>query len=289
MGEALWRAVTPAGEQFIAEVAKRPEATLLGIDFDGTLAPMVPNPRDSRLHEGSATALGTLVARLGQVAIITGRPVATVRELARLDERPELADLGLLGQYGVERYDPSTGETRRPDEPEGVAAATAELHSLLGQLAVEGWATEGALVEEKGLAVAIHTRQAGDPDGLWARLAEPVAEIALRRGLHLEPGRLVHELRAARHDKGDALLELVRESRPGVVAMIGDDLGDLPALQLLATLRREGLLTCAVVSHSAEQPILAEVADVLCAGPDGVAEWLGDLVAAINSAGDLTK
>ncbi len=76
------------------------------------------------------------------------------------------------------------------------------------------------------------------------------------------------ELRASSLTKGDALRELVRETGASAVAMCGDDLGDLPAFDVLDELRAEGLATCAVVAASAEQPALAHRADVLCEGPE---------------------
>ncbi|HOA27661.1 MAG TPA: carboxyl transferase domain-containing protein, partial [Arachnia sp.] len=93
----------------------------------------------------------------------------------------------------------------------------------------------------------------------------------------------VLELRASSLTKGDALRELVRETGASAVAMCGDDLGDLPAFDVLDELRAEGLATCAVVAASAEQPALAHRADVLCEGPEGVAAWLAELARAVEA------
>lgn len=274
MAGALWKPVTEAGAAFIDAVAAAPAETLLALDFDGTLAPMVPNPEDSRMHDGSAVALGRLGARVGQLAIITGRGVEKVRSLGALDGRPGLERIVVLGQYGVERYDAASGQIHLPEAGDGVAAAKRDLVGLLAELAAQGQPVAGVHLEDKGRAIGVHTRRADQPEEAFEVLGPLVAAVGERRGLHVEPGRSVIELRTSTLTKGDALRTLVAETGATVVAMIGDDLGDLPAFQLLEQLRDEGITTCAVVSASEEQPVLADVADVICAGPDGVAAWL---------------
>lgn len=277
MEKGSWKAVTPAGKGFAAAVAEHPGEVLLAFDFDGTLAPIVDNPEDARLHEGTADALAELGQRLGQVAIITGRPVDAVRRLGRVEDRPGLERLVVLGQYGVERYDVATGEVRSPETPANVTAALHEVRALLEALEDKGIDTSGIHVEDKGRALAVHTRRHPEPEAALEKLKPHAYAIAGRHGLHVEPGRLVWELRNATHDKGDALRELVDEVSPRFVAFAGDDLGDLPAFEAMDQLRSEGIRCCAVVSCSKEQPSLVKYADVQCGGPDGVAAWLNSL------------
>lgn len=164
----------------------------------------------------------------------------------------------------MERRD---GERRDPPVPAAVSAAAKDVGELLAS-----W--PGAYLEDKGRAVAVHTRRAEDPLGAFEALREPVAAIARRHDLVVEPGKLVWELRSTVLDKGDALRELVDEYQPTRVLMAGDDLGDLAAFEALEELRDHGAVTCALVSGSEEQRAIAEHADVLCEGPDGVAAWL---------------
>lgn len=277
MASNTWHSVTEAGRIFPDLFAAHPEGALLALDFDGTLAHLVPDPEDSRMHDDSAKALAALGGALGQLAIITGRAVAAVRRLGRLDERPGLERIVVLGQYGVERWDAATGELQQPETGDGVAAAKRDLVSLLAELAAAGRPVAGVHLEDKGRAIGVHTRRADDPEAALAVLESEVRRIGVAHGLHAEPGRLVIELRASTRTKGDALGALVSECSPSLVAMVGDDLGDLPAFELLPALRERGIACCAVVSSSEEQPALAEVADVVCDGPDGVAEWLAEL------------
>ncbi len=269
-------AQTEFAAQFLEAAAARPGKVLLATDFDGTLAPIVPNPDDSRLLPAAAEALARLGPVLGSIAIVTGRGVATVRELGRLEGRTGLERLVVLGQYGAERWDAATGEETPHEVPTSVAAARPEVEALLAEDRFVG-----VRLEDKGRALGVHTRPAPDPAASYEALRGPLGAIAERHGLVLEPGRSVLELRASALTKGDALRELVTETGASAVVMCGDDLGDLPAFDVLDELRAEGLATCAVVAASTEQPVLAERADVLCAGPEGVAAWLAELARAV--------
>ncbi|MEO7588652.1 MAG: trehalose-phosphatase [Arachnia sp.] len=281
MHDSLWRTTTPHGDRFIEAFGERHQQALLAFDFDGTLAPIVDDPEDSRLHEGSAAALAQLGPGVARMAIVTGRGVEAVRRLGALDNRMGLDSLVVLGQYGVERWDAATGEVRRPEVPSGVAEAWGELESLVKGLESAGVDVEGLYLEDKQRAIGVHTRRASDPKGLLELLSDPVRRLAERHDLQLEPGRFVLEVRASSQDKGDALRELVDEISPSLVMMVGDDLGDIPAFEVLEELQAAGTICARVVSGSAEQSVLQEHADISCDGPDGVAQWLEHLVGLI--------
>lgn len=234
------------------------------------------------MHEGSATALAALGTKVARMAIVTGRGVEAVRRLGRLDSRHGLDSLVVLGQYGVERWDAATGEFREPEVPAAIAEAWQEVESIVAELELSGVDTAGLYLEDKQRAIGVHTRRTKDPQGLLELLSEPVRQLAERRGLQLEPGRSVLEIRASSQDKGDALRELVAETTPSLVAMVGDDLGDIPAFKVLEEMQAAGTICVRVVSASAEQTALDGYADITCDGPDGVAAWLADLVSRIG-------
>lgn len=265
----------------MAAAATRPGDIVLALDFDGTLAAIVPDPEDSRLHERSARALGRLCGRVGRLAIITGRGTDTLARLARLDERPELAGMVVLGGYGAERWE--VGQPRRGhgEPPESIVAARPLVDKAI---AASGFT--GVEVEDKVRALGVHTRRSNDPQGAYQALQPVLSRIAEDLGLTLEPGRSVLELRASTTTKGDALTELVGHTGATVVAMCGDDLGDLAAFAVLDRLRADGLVTCKVVSASPEQVVLAEQADILADGPDGIADWLEDLADIVAAVAD---
>ena len=279
MTAQLWRTITPHGERFLEAFAQTPGEALLAFDFDGTLAPIVDDPEKSRMHEGSAEALAVLGARVARMAIVTGRGVEAVRRLGQLDSRQGMDSLVVLGQYGVERWDAATGEERHPRVPAAISQAWSELESLVAGLEKSGVDVGGLYLEDKQRAIGVHTRRASDPQKLVELLTDPVRRLAERHDLTMEPGRFVLELRASSQDKGDALRELVEESQPTMVVMVGDDLGDIPAFKVLEELRAGGTICARVVSASTEGTALDEYADISCDGPDGVSAWLEDMVA----------
>lgn len=282
MTSRLWEASTAQGERFMEAFVDNAGGALLAFDFDGTLAPIVDDPKDSRLHDGAADSLAAVGDGVAQLAIITGRSVNAVRKLGELDSRHGLSSLVVLGQYGVERWDAATGELRHPEVPPGIREAWGELESLVAEVERSGVDTKGLYLEDKERAIGIHTRRTANPQGVIDALRESVRKLADRNGLVLEPGRSVLEIRASSQDKGDALRELVEQVKPSMVAMVGDDLGDVPAFELLQELRATGLICARVVSASAEQTLLDSHADIRCEGPDGVAEWLADLAARLG-------
>ena len=133
-------------------------------------------------------------------------------------------------------------------------------------------ADPGTWIEDKGEALAVHTRRAAQPQAELDRLRGPLAELAGRTGLAVEPGRLVLELRPPGADKGQALRDLAAERSAAAVLFCGDDLGDQPAFQAVRELRADGTPGLLVASGSAEtpEPIMAE-ADLVVSGPTGVA------------------
>jgi trehalose 6-phosphate phosphatase len=156
-----------------------------------------------------------------------------------------------------------------------------ELPSLLEQAGARD-----AFLEEKGLAVAVHTRRLADPNDALERLTPLLDKAAARHGLVLEPGRMVVEVRAPGMDKGAAVRTLQRELRADAMVFAGDDLGDLPAFQAIQALRRGGMLGLLVCSGSKEQQALVELSDVVVDGPDGVMELLGQLASDASEASE---
>ncbi len=282
MTSRLWEASTAQGERFIEAFVENPARALLAFDFDGTLAPIVEDPEDSRLHEGAADSLSAIAGKVAQLAIITGRGVDAVRRLGKLDSRHGLSSLVVLGQYGVERWDAATGEVRHPDVPTGIREAWGDVEALVADVERSGVDVAGLYLEDKERAIGVHTRRTPDPQGVFDALLGPLRELAERHDLVLEPGRAVLEIRASSQDKGDALRELVEQVKPSMVAMVGDDLGDIPAFEALEELQKAGMICARVVSASSEERTLDGHADIRCEGPDGVAEWVADLAARLG-------
>ncbi|WJV47916.1 trehalose-phosphatase [Streptomyces flavofungini] len=265
---------TPAGRDGLAALLARPERAVIALDFDGTLAPIVPDPERARAHPDAVPALAALAPKVRSVAVVTGRPAGVAVRYGGFAGVPGLEHLVVLGHYGAERWDAVTGTVQAAEPHPGVAAVRAELPGFLD--AIGAW--HGTWIEEKGRAVAVHTRRARDPQAAFDALRGPLGELAARHGLIVEPGRLVLELRPPGVDKGGALVDYVREVGAETVLYAGDDLGDVPAFTAVDKLRSDGevrgLLVC---SGSPEVTELADRADVVTEGPAGVVALLSAL------------
>ena len=229
------------------------------------LAPIVDEPSEAWPAPGAVEALQRLAGRVGTLAVVTGRPAEVVVALGGLDRVP-----GLLveGQYGAERW--VAGTLTTPDEPPGVAALRAELPRALAAAKAD----PAVWVEDKRLALVVHTRRAADPDGELVRLGSGLRALAGAHGLEAHPGKMVLELRPPGFDKGGVLRRLVEAAAPGAVLFAGDDVGDLPAFAVVAELRAAGTPGLAVASASAEAVEVAERADLAVDGPPGVVALL---------------
>lgn len=268
---------TPAGRAGLDALVKDPPSALVAFDFDGTLAPIVPDPDDARAHPEAVEALAALARRVGRVAVVTGRPAATAVEYAGLRGVPGLTDVTVLGHYGLERWDARTDEVTAPPPPPGVEEVRRRLPGLL-----RSHGAEQAHVEDKGSSLGVHTRRLDDPRGAFERLRQPLQRLADETGLVLEPGRLVLELRPPGIDKGNALRGLVEELGARTVVFGGDDLGDLAAFDAVDELRASGLAGLLVCSGSTEEAALAERADLVVDGPAGVVALVRALTALLD-------
>ncbi|MFJ5550026.1 trehalose-phosphatase [Streptomyces sp. NPDC093225] len=274
----LPKPTTTAGRDALDALLRDPAGTVVALDFDGTLAEIVPDPDLARAHPGAVPALAALAPHVGSVAVITGRPAGVAVRYGGFAGVPGLERLTVLGHYGAERWDAVSGTVQAPAPHPGVAGVRAELPGFLD--GIGAW--HGTWIEEKGRSVAVHTRRAADPQRAFESLREPLAELAARHGLIVEPGRAVLELRPPGMDKGVALAEYLAETGARSVLYAGDDLGDLAAFSAVEKLRSEGRPGLLVCSGSAEVVELAERADLVLDGPAAVVEFLAGLAAAVG-------
>ena len=256
---------TEAGRAGLAALLDNPRQALIGLDFDGTLAPIVAEPDQARGHPGVRPVLERLSALVGRLAVITGRPAEVAVDYGGLRGIPGLT---VLGHYGLERW--TEGRLSAPPASEAVEAVRRRLPALLEAVG----APPGTAVEDKGRSVAVHVRRTADPAAALAVVEGPLRELAAEVGLAVEPGRMVLELRPPGADKGGALRTLVAEARPSAVVFIGDDLGDLAAFEAVDELRTEGVPGLLVCSGSTEETALADRADLVVDGPPGVVALL---------------
>jgi trehalose 6-phosphate phosphatase len=201
---------------------------LLGLDFDGTLAPIVADPADAYMPDETRIVFGDLASMPGvTVAVISGR--ATEDLLPRLGPNVIVA-----GNHGLEIIEGNT----RWRHPQAVTLQPV-LREICAELASRAAGIPGALVEDKGLTASFHYRNVARAD--VPRISDLVgAAIApYRDRFFLRNGKKVFEiLPRTRWDKGSAVLRImghVRAVRSGEIAVcyIGDDTTDERAFRRL--------------------------------------------------------
>jgi len=267
------------GEQKYAALVRAAADAVVGLDFDGTLAPIVDDPSSAHIHDDAAEVLVALAEQVRAVAVITGRPARQALDLGGLEVVGNaIGDAGkelfVFGQYGNERWSSTNRRVIGPRPPHGLATFLRELPRFLRRAGAED-----AHVEEKGLAVAIHTRRMRDPERATDVLLPLLRDLASSHDLVVEPGRNVVEVRSAGMHKGRVVERIVEEVDARAFCFAGDDLGDLEAFEAVAALGKDGMPTLLVCSASSEQSALVALSDVVVHGPDGVMAFLRQLTA----------
>jgi trehalose 6-phosphate phosphatase len=184
----------------------------LFLDLDGTLAGIEVQPSLVRPDSRRNRLLTRLSEALeGRLAVVSGRALADVDRILGGGVR------AVAAVHGLDRRTAS-GERFTAEPPAGIGEARGAAAEALAEPA-------GLLIEDKGLAFAIHYREA-------PQLASEVSDVATRIagafGLELQPGSMVIELRAPGHDKGDAVEAFMAEPpfEGAVPVFVGDDLTD---------------------------------------------------------------
>jgi trehalose-phosphatase len=231
-------------EDALTRLAADPASAALFLDVDGTLAPIVARPELAEVPEETRAEVRRLAERYALVACVSGRTGEEARRLVGVDS------VVYVGVHGLE-----------------LAPEAESWRETLQPFASLNW----PWIEDKGLTVALHWREAGDQDAAHAELGV-VADQARAAGLDVRWGRKVLELRPpVAADKGTAVRSLLdeRSLRRGLYA--GDDTTDLDGFRGLDAC--ELAVRVAVVSGEAPAG-LAEAADVAVGSP---AELLGVL------------
>jgi trehalose 6-phosphate phosphatase len=244
----------------VVALTENPERTVLLVDFDGSLAPIVERPADARPWPAAPAVLARLAARFGRVGVVSGRPVSFLARELPVD------GLVLVGLYGMEQSIDGAYAVDPRVQPYlvAVAAAIAELEQRLPPEIVE---------PKSGVSVTLHWRPAPDRADEVCAIAH---EIALRHGLTELNTRMAVELRPPIEvDKAVAVRGLIEGFE--VASFAGDDYGDLPAFAELGRAVGDGRLraTVRIGVHSPEAPRELEAAvDVLVDGPPALVELL---------------
>lgn len=194
--------------------AINPGDTAFFFDVDGTLASLQPTPELVTVPADVCNHLQLLYQQSGgAVAIISGRP------LLQIDQLFAPALLPAAGVHGAERRDNQGIITRMMPGTELLAEAEQRLKQGIAEL-------PGVRLEKKGIAFALHYRQAPQFAEHARGLAQSV--VSLIPELTLVAGKCVVELKPANIDKGKAIGQFM-QSPPfhgRMPVFLGDDLTD---------------------------------------------------------------
>ena len=191
--------------------------SMLFLDYDGTLSPIVSDPGAARLVEGAAEAL-KLVAEVCPVAILSGRDLADIRS------RVDIPGVWFAGSHGFELTEPDG--TQHQNEAAAfyvpvLEGAANELSRILAPI-------PGVRVEHKRFAVAVHYREVASEQ--VGEIVAATHQIGARDGLRVTTGRMLVELRPDLDwDKGTTLAWIRDRIDPSgslLPIYIGDDLTD---------------------------------------------------------------
>lgn len=250
-------------------LTQQPSRAAIFCDIDGTLAPIVSRPEDSRVRKEVSVLLGRLGRRYATVACVSGRSVAEARRLVGVGA------IAYVGSHGAEVL---RAGTKRPQLVEAFVGWERPVCDFVrGRENERDFKRLRIRLEDKGPIKAFHWR--GSPDEPAAEtILQGVAEEAEATGLAVHWGRKVLEVRPPVHvDKGQGLITLL-ETAPVRAAMYGgDDVTDLDAFDALDELTAEGRLDAAVRVgvRSPEGPeAIVTRADVVVEGVRGFTEVL---------------
>ncbi|MEM7754343.1 MAG: trehalose-phosphatase [Planctomycetota bacterium] len=195
------------------EALARVPVLLVASDYDGTLAPIVEDPRDARPDREGMIALRALADLPNtHVALVSGR---ALKDLAELSQAPD--HLHLVGSHGSE-FDLDFAANLEPEQSELKSRVEAALTDLVGE-------HPGCTVEAKPASVAFHYRNAD------AKVGAAAVELIERGpaawpGVFVKSGKMVIELAVVSTSKGTALNVIRGRVGASAIVFMGDDVTD---------------------------------------------------------------
>lgn len=204
------------------------EGLLLGLDFDGTLAPIVDDPGAATLAPEARPAVERLATRPGvALAVVSGRALSDLEGRVGIDGVVYAGNHGLELGYGGERAVHPAASDR-----------LGEIDRLCADLADRLADVPGCRIENKGVTATVHFRTVAEE-------AVPNVVDAVERavgeteGIRVTKGDCIREIRpAVAWDKGDAMRSIASvlpDDRPAMY--VGDDATDEDAF---AAIQPEG-------------------------------------------------
>lgn len=200
------------------------------LDIDGTILEFAERPDAVEVDDRLKSCLrGLLDANSGAIALISGR---------RIDDIDRLFDpirFPAAGQHGIERRDGS-GRVHR------LGVASGAIQRIREELVQWTSARPGLVLEDKGLTLALHYRQAPEFADV---VAKTMTAAVARLGEQFETvtGKMVVEIKPSARNKGTAIADYMQE-RPfkgRIPVFIGDDATDEYGFEIVNRLQGQSV------------------------------------------------
>lgn len=232
-----------------------PASCAFFIDLDGTLAEIQPRPELVSIPALTLATLARLHAAGVCLAVVSGRPLAQIDQL--LGGLP----LPAAGVHGAQRRTADGVVHELERDCELFAAIRAELSAACAH-------HPKLFLEDKGVAFALHFRQAPELEAVARALAEGFV-ARYPAALALQPGKCVFELKPRGASKGEVIRRFMSEPpfKGKHPVFIGDDITDEAGFAAVNALGGLSIKVGAGPSEARQR--LESVA--------AVAEWLGGL------------
>ena len=240
------------------------------LDVDGCLLDFAVAPDAVLVTDELRDVLSRLHAALGgALALVSGRP------LAQLDALFAPLRLPAAGLHGLQRRDHGHGDAN-DDVPPALALIGQRARALAGKF-------PGAVIEDKGAALAFHWRGAGAGAGAGEALRQYAESVLIDLpGYRLQPGKQVIELRPDGAHKGSAIDHMMTQPpfAGRTPVLFGDDLTDEAGFVAVAAAGGHGVIVgdrrptaagFAVDNPAAVHAWLQGAAHVLARAPPGLA------------------
>ena len=241
--------------ELIGNLVRSTGRTQFILDFDGTIAPIVPVPSQARL-DPIILAVLPRICETADLTILSGRPAEfLVDQLSFLKSAKNAANIRIFGHYGLEsvdifghllsRFEPDPGEVVLLDQMKQIW-----LNSPI----------PGILFEDKGYSIAFHFRNAQDQRALlldWIDLNLPTHGLAIR------PGKMVYEVApGSAPTKETTVMAAISGHKRAIFA--GDDYGDMGVFQLFRESQATGLKTISILVQGGFEtpPELLSICDI---------------------------
>ena len=202
----------------ILEQLRAPARVLIALDFDGTLAPIVPRPEDAALPAETLLILRQLASSRGVfLAIVSGRSIRDV------SSRVPVPGIVFSGNHGLE----TQGLGLDGQSPQAQQLRS-KLNAISADLAAYFAGLEGIHIEDKQLSLSIHYRKVPDQ---WQASVISQIDTALQDfpEFRTQPGHKVMEIVPALPiNKATAVQRLLSRLRLPQRACFfaGDDIAD---------------------------------------------------------------